>query len=132
MNEKTSDPVMEAVWPWWQPAKGPSPDNTGRRAAIQAGVLAAIGAGLFFGLGHRTMGGVIWAMGALIGCSGLWAPRVFKAIERLGQRMGAGTTELHVLRARPGVDPRWICYAVRSGHFLQEGVTAFEGVADLA
>jgi type I restriction enzyme S subunit len=49
----------------------------------------------------------------------------------LAQRMGAGTTELHVLRARPGVDPRWICYAVRSGHFLQEGVTAFEGVAGL-
>jgi len=45
--------------------------------------------------------------------------------------MGAGTTELHVLRARPGFDPRWICYAVRSNHFLAEGVTAFEGVAGL-
>ena len=45
--------------------------------------------------------------------------------------VGAGTTELHVLRPRPGVDPRWITYAVRSKHFLDEGVTAFQGVAGL-
>ena len=46
-------------------------------------------------------------------------------------RTGAGTTELHVLRARPGIDARWISYAVRSKHFLEEGVTAFQGVAGL-
>ena len=45
--------------------------------------------------------------------------------------VGAGTTELHILRPRPGVDPRWITYAVRSKHFLDEGVTAFQGVAGL-
>ncbi len=45
--------------------------------------------------------------------------------------IGAGTTELHVLRPRAGVDPRWITYAVRSKHFLDEGVTAFQGVAGL-
>lgn len=44
---------------------------------------------------------------------------------------GAGTTELHVLRARTHVDPRWVLYAVRSNHFLAEGVTAYEGVAGL-
>lgn len=44
---------------------------------------------------------------------------------------GAGTTELHVLRAHVDVDPRWILYAVRSNHFIEEGVTAFEGVAGL-
>ncbi|NNM47740.1 hypothetical protein [Knoellia koreensis] len=45
--------------------------------------------------------------------------------------VGAGTTELHILRPRPGVDPRWVTYAVRSKHFLEEGVTAFQGVAGL-
>lgn len=46
-------------------------------------------------------------------------------------RLGAGTTELHVLRALDGVDPRWVNYAVRSNHFLQEGVASFQGVAGL-
>ncbi len=45
--------------------------------------------------------------------------------------VGAGTTELHVLRARPGVDPRYVAYALRSKHFIEEGVTAFQGVAGL-
>lgn len=45
--------------------------------------------------------------------------------------VGAGTTELHVLRPRTNADPRWITYAVRSKHFLEEGVTAFQGVAGL-
>ncbi|WP_277454106.1 restriction endonuclease subunit S [Janibacter sp. DB-40] len=45
--------------------------------------------------------------------------------------VGAGTTELHILRPREGVDARWLCYAVRSKHFLDEGVTAFQGVAGL-
>lgn len=47
------------------------------------------------------------------------------------QSVGAGTTELHILRPREGVDARWLCYAVRSKHFLDEGVTAFQGVAGL-
>lgn len=49
----------------------------------------------------------------------------------IAKSTGAGTTELHVLRARPEVDARWIWYAVRSKHFLEEGVTAFQGVAGL-
>ena len=49
----------------------------------------------------------------------------------IAEATGAGTTELHVLRARPSVDPRWVAYALRSKHFLREGVTAFEGVAGL-
>lgn len=47
------------------------------------------------------------------------------------ESVGAGTTELHVLRPRPGVDPRWVTYAVRSKPFLEEGVAAFQGVAGL-
>lgn len=45
--------------------------------------------------------------------------------------VGLGTTELHVLRTKSGVDPRYVAYAVRSKHFVEEGVTAFQGVAGL-
>ena len=90
MHAKTSQRVMETVWPWDKtPVARPTP-QTGPRALIQAGILAAVGAGLFFGLHHRVMAGVVWGMGALAGISGLWAPRVFKAIERFGQRLGQG------------------------------------------
>ena len=47
------------------------------------------------------------------------------------RRSTAVTFDLHVLRAREGVDPRWICYALRSSDYLREGVTAFQGVAGL-
>lgn len=46
--------------------------------------------------------------------------------------VGAGTTELHVLRAIPGLaDPRWLRYAALSKRFLEEGEAAFQGVAGL-
>ena len=43
--------------------------------------------------------------------------------------VGTGTTELHVLRARPGVDPRWLAYVAKSAPFLQEGESTEYGVA---
>lgn len=49
----------------------------------------------------------------------------------IARALGAGTTELHVLRAKEGVDPRFLCHAVRSKAFLDEGVAAFQGVAGL-
>ena len=49
----------------------------------------------------------------------------------IARGVGAGTTELHILRPRTGVDPRWISYCLRSKHFLAEGVAAFQGVAGL-
>lgn len=45
--------------------------------------------------------------------------------------VGAGTTELHVLRATADSDPRFLGYIARSKHFLEEGETAYEGVAGL-
>lgn len=58
-------------------------------------------------------------------------PTFQAARSMIAQSAGVGTTELHVLRAREGVDPRWICYALRSSDYLREGVTAFQGVAGL-
>jgi type I restriction enzyme S subunit len=52
-------------------------------------------------------------------------------VDRLVSGVGAGTTELHVLRARPGNDTRYLRYLVQSENFLTEGVAAFQGVAGL-
>ena len=90
MHAKTADRVMETVWSWRKPREGRPAEKTALRASIQAGILAAVGAGLYFGLHRRGMAGVAWGMGALVGISGLLAPRVFKAIERFGQRLGQG------------------------------------------
>ena len=45
--------------------------------------------------------------------------------------IGAGSTELHVLRPKLTVDARFLRYVVLSAPFLTEGVTAFQGVAGL-
>ena len=45
--------------------------------------------------------------------------------------VAAGSTELHVVRPRPGCDPRFLAYAFRSDHFLAAGKDAYQGVAGL-
>ncbi|SEP15023.1 restriction endonuclease subunit S [Trujillonella endophytica] len=52
-------------------------------------------------------------------------------VPRLANGVGAGSTELHVLRAREGADARFICYATQTSRFLTEGVSRFQGVAGL-
>ena len=53
-------------------------------------------------------------------------------VAQLETQAGAGTTELHVIRARAGVsDARFLAYVCRSKPFLDEGVSAFQGVAGL-
>jgi type I restriction enzyme S subunit len=47
-------------------------------------------------------------------------------------KWGAATTEVHVVRARPGkADPRFLKYRLLSKDFLDEGVANFQGVAGL-
>lgn len=43
--------------------------------------------------------------------------------------VGCGTTELHVLRARPPLDRRFLFYVTHSHRFLAEGASAMQGVA---
>lgn len=88
---KTSDRVMETVWPWWKTPESRVAESCVRRALIQAAILAAVGAGLRFGLHREIMAGVAWGMGALIAVSGFFVPSLFRAIERLGGRLGHGT-----------------------------------------
>jgi type I restriction enzyme S subunit len=45
---------------------------------------------------------------------------------------GAASTEVHVVRARPGLaDPRFVRYGLLTKPFLEEGVSRFQGVAGL-
>jgi type I restriction enzyme S subunit len=43
--------------------------------------------------------------------------------------IGFGSTEFHVLRARAGVDRRWIYYLLRSAEFRRKAEENFEGSA---
>ncbi len=45
--------------------------------------------------------------------------------------VGAATTEVHVVRAKPDVDARYIRYGLLSKPFLEEGASRFQGVAGL-
>jgi len=45
--------------------------------------------------------------------------------------VGVATTEVHVVRPRPGNDPRYLSYAFHTKDFLDEGVSTFQGVAGL-
>lgn len=84
--------VASVVWPWREKEaakSAPKPNASPWKAAVgQAAVMAAIGAGLFRWLGHRTMGIVAWALAGLVLFSGLFLPSLFAAIERFGQRLG--------------------------------------------
>lgn len=44
---------------------------------------------------------------------------------------GAATTEVHILRPKLGVDPRFVTYVCRSQPFLQDGGTRLQGVGNL-
>lgn len=53
-------------------------------------------------------------------------------IESLPHGVGAATTEVHVVRARPGrADPRFLKYRLLAKDFLEEGEANFQGVAGL-
>jgi type I restriction enzyme S subunit len=47
----------------------------------------------------------------------------------LQRGFGCGTTELHVIRPKPGIEPRFLCYVAQSRPFLDEGSSAMTGVA---
>lgn len=87
-----SDTVSSVVWPWRQKnaARG-VPAKSGPSAPaiwLQTAVMAVIGAALFWWLGHRVMGVVVWGLATVVLVSGLFVPPVFAAIERFGQNLG--------------------------------------------
>ena len=83
--------VLFTVWPWRESATPDRPVKAGaskKAAVIQALVMTVIGAGLFWWLGHRIMGYVVWGLAAVVLLSGLFLPKVFAGIERVGQWVG--------------------------------------------
>lgn len=50
-------------------------------------------------------------------------------VERIPTFVATGTTELHVVRARPGVEPRYLDYLFSSAPFLRGGEAEMIGVA---
>ena len=50
-------------------------------------------------------------------------------VQCLPQGFGVGTTELHVIRCGPNLDPRYLRYLVSSRHFLSGGEAEMTGVA---
>lgn len=90
MNSEIQQAVVRVVWPWNVPS-APAADPVARlrrKALIQALVMAAVAALLFFGWHHRTMAGVLSALAALNLALGLAAPRAFGAVDRALQRFG--------------------------------------------
>ena len=87
-----NNPVLSVVWPWREKAAGaakPEPRGPSRTAVLtQTAVMAAIGAGLFWGLEHRVAGIVAWSLAAVVLVSGFFIPPVFAAIERFGKLLG--------------------------------------------
>ena len=84
--------VLSVVWPWREKAAravSSAPRGPSRIAVLtQAAVMAAIGAGLFWGLEHRIVGAVAWGLAAVVLVSGFFIPPVFAAIERFGKLLG--------------------------------------------
>ena len=84
--------VASVVWPWREKCGAPpAPKKSGPRASavlLQAGIMAAIGAGLYWGFERRAMGIVAGCLAGTVLVSGFFLPPVFAAIERFGQRLG--------------------------------------------
>ena len=84
--------VYSIVWPWREKMAAPAaPKQTGPKASavlLQTAIMAAIGAGIYGWLEHRTMGIVVWSLAGIVLVSGFFVPPVFAAIERFGQFLG--------------------------------------------
>ena len=84
--------VSSVVWPWREKdAAKAAPQKTGPAASsvlLQAGIMAVIGALVYWKLDKHAMGLVVWILAAIVLVSGFFIPPVFKAIERFGKTLG--------------------------------------------
>ena len=84
--------VSSVVWPWREKdAAKSAPHKTGPAAStvlLQAGIMAVIGALVYWKLDKHGMGLAVWILAAIVLVSGFFIPPVFKAIERFGQALG--------------------------------------------
>ncbi|MDQ1138552.1 type I restriction enzyme S subunit [Microbacterium sp. SORGH_AS 1204] len=52
-------------------------------------------------------------------------------IAQIPTDLGVASTEVHIVRAQPGVDPRFVTYSLQSAPFLDEGAHSLQGVGNL-
>jgi hypothetical protein len=92
MSMETQDAVVKAVWPWAKPAASPADDRPRLRtkALIQALVMAAVAALIFFWRGHVVLPAVLAALAAANLTLGLAVPRAFGVVDRALQAFGRG------------------------------------------
>ncbi len=100
MHDEIQKAVVNAVWPWAKPVAPPVDDRPRlrRKALIQALVMAAVAALIFFWKGHRLLPAVLSGLAALNLLLGLAAPRAFGAVDRaliaFGRSCGVAVTWL--------------------------------------
>jgi hypothetical protein len=85
--------VVESVWNW-RAAEDPLLHRVAeraelrRRALLQGSVMVAVGALVFFLLGHRIVGLAVWGLAVLILGLGLAAPAAYRPLNRFGEWLG--------------------------------------------
>jgi hypothetical protein len=88
-----SHTVVEIVWNW-RAAEDPLLHRNAeraelrRRALLQGSVMVAVGALVFFLLGHRTVGLVVWGLAVLVLGLGLAVPAAYRPLNRFGEWLG--------------------------------------------
>ncbi len=84
--------VSSVAWPWRKRQEDESETRPKPRVWVcalrQSAIMTVIGSALFWWLGHRVMGGIVWSLAAVVLASGMFVPAVFAAIERFGKRLG--------------------------------------------
>ena len=91
MADFKQNAVSAAVWPWTRNAAVSAYDRPAerRRAIIQAVVVAVISV-LFLVKGrHPVAGTILLTLAAWLAIAGFFLPRVFRVMEKLGQRLGS-------------------------------------------
>ncbi len=88
-----SNRVTNSIWNWRAEAnpgerRASEHAELRRRAFIQCGVMALVGAVVFFLIGHRTVGLVVWGLAVLILGLGLLAPGAYRPLNRFGEWLG--------------------------------------------
>ena len=88
--EQTPDPVAAVVWPWRNPPAGARPAGPVAPARsvvlLQVLVMAAVGGVLYRWLPAGSF--AVWILAGAVLVSGLFFPKVFRALELAGKRLG--------------------------------------------
>ena len=93
MSESRQPRIVEAVWPWRERGTADSqspPAGRRRRALLQAAITLAIGLLLLLVLHRIWIGRIVIGIGTIVFLSGMFAPRIFSAIEGVGRLLGKG------------------------------------------